>query len=63
MKRNKYQRQAYAEQRANMAIERFLTVQSSAEKLQAKRWAVMWGLVSGVKKWVNRTVAHKYQGY
>ncbi len=44
MKRDKYQKQAYAMRRASAAVDRVITAIDEKTTQKAKRWAELWGM-------------------
>lgn len=40
-------REMYAARRASLAVDRLIRAKSESEKLQAARWANLWGKVAG----------------
>jgi hypothetical protein len=52
MKRDKYQRRAYACRRMSLAVDRSIRAANPAEKAQAKRWAEAWAKAGGIRRCV-----------
>ena len=52
MKRDKYQRRAYACHRMSLAVDRLIRSIDSATKAQAKRWIEAWAKAGGIRRCV-----------
>jgi hypothetical protein len=50
MKRDFFQRRAYAARRLSVAVDRGILATSPADREQARRWVEAWRVVSGIRK-------------
>ena len=52
MRRNQYQRRAYACRRMSLAVDRSIRARDPIEKAMAKRWAEAWAKAGGIRRCV-----------
>ena len=53
MRRDKYQRQAYALRRMSKAVDRMILATSPAERERLKQWIQAWAIIGGLRKEVT----------